>query len=521
MSQPVVALLPPRRRFHGLCVVTLVAVLIMLLVGLWVGGFSSPSLLSSSSLPTLEVVAVPNPSCTMTDASSSTADDTCDRPSLPQSAMPSSATTLHSMLSTCRSEFARKNKRNLGGHSERSKSPYYHFPVDDASLVCVASGDPIHSFYRAPLSVVSGGSGGSDNAAVPEHMSQGTARFERLSREEDLERALTRPFRSRRSFDHHHNEDNSNSGDDIVGKRRRALRFHGSHQAVMLMGTWNSVNWYHLLMDYLLGLAHWDLTHLKPTTMDDQQQQAQSSINGADRRVVVPARTIVHIVNSSWNRQWGKYDQRACMDYSSAFGSDPVNTPSVVIRTTQPNAHPQGEEGKRSHSDSDDDALHCFCGAMFVGGHVLPRGEPSVNFESSSRSAALRHYRNRMVMKYNELPFGEVPRVEHYTRLGFWAANNNTTSMPRLLLVNRNRRRIGNFDKIEAMAKEIGFNVATVYFENMAPHAQFHLSRYADVLVGIHGMALTFVANMDGDLGARKKPSSHSSTVHPTSSCKT
>jgi hypothetical protein len=190
-------------------------------------------------------------------------------------------------------------------------------------------------------------------------------------------------------------------------------------------------------------------------------------------------------------------------DGGRAGGSNTTTAANMTTNVTSSlNAKRKGEK------DVDDDdpsntALHCFCQSLFVGHHTLPRGEPSANFESSSRSTAMREYRRRMVTKYSELPYGTLPRREHYTRLGFWM--NGTEAMPRLLLVKRNRRRIGNVDRIEALARELGFNVAAVYFESMTPGEQFHLSRYADVLVGIHGMALTFVANMDGDLTGRQK----------------
>jgi hypothetical protein len=507
---------PPRRRFHGLCAVASIALLLTALIGVWMVGVAPVP-----PLPFTPPTVVPHDTTEGVDETS-----LHDRNLLPSAARrqeirmrhddakkstttATSHITLQSMLDVCRSVPRRATGREGGG------APYYHFPVDNEALVCVASGYPIHAFYRASVDRKSGAPT-TTNGPVPEHMSEGLARFQPLVSEEDLEDALARPFRHAS----HHAAGRTNNT-----REHRALRFHGQSHGVMLMGTWNSVNWYHLLMDYLLGLAHWDITNLpiedggKSGADGRSAEHNISSIDsssllplqsGAHNRersgggeIIVPPRTLVHIINSSWNKQWGKYDQRACLDYSSAFGSDPAGTPSVAIRTVvttqrQPQAAPTA-------ADDDDNALHCFCGAMYVGGHVLPRGEPSVNFESHSRSAALRHYRARMVMKYNELPYGIVPRVEHYTRLGFWA--NGTGSMPRLLLVNRNRRRIGNIDRIEAIATEIGFNVATVYFENMAPDVQFHLSRYADVLVAIHGMALTFVANMDGDLGYRK-PSS-------------
>ena len=51
---------------------------------------------------------------------------------------------------------------------------------------------------------------------------------------------------------------------------------------------------------------------------------------------------------------------------------------------------------------------------------------------------------------------------------------------------------------IIALAKDIGFNVLAVYPEDLSPEVQLHTSRYADILVAIHGMALTWMLAMDG-----------------------
>ncbi|CUG79195.1 transmembrane protein, putative [Bodo saltans] len=310
--------------------------------------------------------------------------------------------------------------------------------------------------------------------------------------------------------------------------------FHSNSFAIVLSALWNSVNFFHMLMDGLVPAMYWIETTL-PFLHDNHHSDAQQHSDDANRPTSSLDLKVVHMGDKKFLYTDNKKSLcTTCVAYSARAMVMAKNASSleatignavvgdvVVDRAIVADGSPASTTLPASSSSSSssavrfsDEELHCFCGAAVFGMNRLAKF-------SKERELGITAFRHRLVRSYGELAYGLAPRVEHYTRLGFWAGNKSTVGMPRLLLVNRNRRRIGNFDKIEVMAKEIGFNVATVYFENMAPDAQFHLSRYADVLVGIHGMALTFVANMDGEFRGVSDHESTGTASVATSSCKT
>ncbi|EKF39586.1 hypothetical protein MOQ_000183 [Trypanosoma cruzi marinkellei] len=178
------------------------------------------------------------------------------------------------------------------------------------------------------------------------------------------------------------------------------------------------------------------------------------------------------------------------------------------------------------------DAVYCTCQAMFT-------CEVPLEASFEQKTVAFRLVGDLMVRYMNETPhesaqdvaddlekkqivplsilrrFRHVPKIARRfweTELKAMAAYNNMETgnkmqetfvyRPRLLLINRNYREIHDYQAVAALAERIGFNVQVVYFEKMSLEEQVHVSRHADVMMGMHGMGLTHVLWMDG----RRRP---------------
>jgi hypothetical protein len=72
------------------------------------------------------------------------------------------------------------------------------------------------------------------------------------------------------------------------------------------------------------------------------------------------------------------------------------------------------------------------------------------------------------------------------------------TVRPRLLFLLRNKTRIiGNAVELARVATEVGFDVEVMTPEREPVERQARAARYADVMMGIHGQALTWMILMD------------------------
>ncbi|KAH9597201.1 Glycosyltransferase 61 [Trypanosoma melophagium] len=174
----------------------------------------------------------------------------------------------------------------------------------------------------------------------------------------------------------------------------------------------------------------------------------------------------------------------------------------------------------------DESTLYCTCQGMLI-------GNTGTKQPLQRERAALRLAADLMVRYMKETPYestidadvevkevGGVPVfiLQRFSRVPQIARNFWTTELsvlkprgeaggsaaavpayrPRLLLVNRKRRRVHNPGELVAVAERLGFNVQVADMEEMSLEEQFHVARYADVMMGMHGMGLTHVLWMDG-----------------------
>jgi hypothetical protein len=179
----------------------------------------------------------------------------------------------------------------------------------------------------------------------------------------------------------------------------------------------------------------------------------------------------------------------------------------------------------------DDDNIQCFCGGYFSGVVYLPYFEDMYQNRERSRAtrwlqtALARHfglpaYSGKSISALSALPQSVNATLVRLAAVADSAAGfpssviaspadeeqTNPPSKagftmngaPRLLLVQRKKRSIGPIMSIFAAAQEIGYDVAFTFFEGLPMMKQFGLSRFTDVFLSIHGMALTWAFAMDG-----------------------
>ena len=99
------------------------------------------------------------------------------------------------------------------------------------------------------------------------------------------------------------------------------------------------------------------------------------------------------------------------------------------------------------------------------------------------------------------LPYGTYPvPYDAYTCAGHWKQQVADPLVPRmLLLLRRKTRPLGDADVIIKMARDAGFNLAVLTPEREPLATQVLMARYADIIVGVHGMALGWVFMMDSE----------------------
>jgi hypothetical protein len=79
-----------------------------------------------------------------------------------------------------------------------------------------------------------------------------------------------------------------------------------------------------------------------------------------------------------------------------------------------------------------------------------------------------------------------------------WGGTVAACAGPRLLLIlRRNSRLIANVENITDVASKLGYCVKAISFESLSSRDQFVAARYADVMLGMHGAALTYLYMMD------------------------
>jgi hypothetical protein len=181
----------------------------------------------------------------------------------------------------------------------------------------------------------------------------------------------------------------------------------------------------------------------------------------------------------------------------------------------------------------DDDNVQCYCGGYFSSSVFLPFHAEM--FKNVERSQSMRWLQSVLAARYGLPEYtgrgdnlvapaqclyethsdppsnlsSSVPKQESGNGLATAGGQDahplppvrtffRMNGKPRLLLIQRKRRSIGPIMEIFEAAENMGFDVVFTFFDSLPLRSQFCLARFADVLLSIHGMAMTWGFAMDG-----------------------
>jgi hypothetical protein len=154
--------------------------------------------------------------------------------------------------------------------------------------------------------------------------------------------------------------------------------------------------------------------------------------------------------------------------------------------------------------------VRCYCKAVFqdtVPAEMVSSLKPTQRIVEGD---PMRRYATQMAkISYNSrmafLPYGTFPIPA--TELGPYGLWDHATLSqdggyrPRMLLLIRNKtRQLGDAKEVERVARRIGFHVHVMAPESVPIALQARAARYTDVLVGVHGQALTWMFLVDGTI---------------------
>ncbi|AIN96252.1 hypothetical protein LPMP_110560 [Leishmania panamensis] len=269
--------------------------------------------------------------------------------------------------------------------------------------------------------------------------------------------------------------------------------------AVLLRGAWIATHFFHLVTDALEAL------HSTYQTWQD----------GVLLRI--PTQTVLlHQPESNWADRHG--DTHGKMELSAALANafsspelahgSPYNS-SFLLRTTsrhcaelEVNATAAVAPAPASRETPPRESLAtaptvCFCDALLVTTHRLPVLKRDMLY--GIQDWAARQFRaspygvNRSVQKMERLRLQHTSLSWTSTLWGFGAYVASPLSpsyRPRALFVHRTTRLIANASRYAEWMREAGFRVEEVYLENHTAAQQYHLGRYADIVVGMHGLGI-------------------------------
>ena len=150
--------------------------------------------------------------------------------------------------------------------------------------------------------------------------------------------------------------------------------------------------------------------------------------------------------------------------------------------------------------------LHCYCRALLLGMTKTTFTHLSVAKIRQQGTAALTA---KLYMQHKLPPHGNtLMNISDWTAIArqFWfpelsggrPTESSDLVAPRMLWILRRRRRVGQVSRHVAAARRIGFRVLVFVPEDHDLLTQLHVSRYADIITGMHGQGLTWMIALDG-----------------------
>ncbi|KPI85004.1 hypothetical protein ABL78_5939 [Leptomonas seymouri] len=265
---------------------------------------------------------------------------------------------------------------------------------------------------------------------------------------------------------------------------------------LLLSGHWISTHFFHLITDTLETL------HCAFHTMEDGVLMH------------VPTQTVMlHTQATDWIDRHG--DRARKMEFSAALANgfsspllksgSPYST-SFLFRPDSPYcAGPHGGQRRSANRAAAASAV-CFCDGLLITTRSYPFMDAPVYYGIQDWAAqefgAPPYLERRSVREMARLRLAQSPSWA----ARFWAEDSTTSVSldstasaaaaaatpyrPRVLFIHRTTRLIANAMRYAAWMRDAGFHVEEVYMEQLTAAQQYHLGRYADVVVGMHGLGI-------------------------------
>jgi hypothetical protein len=258
---------------------------------------------------------------------------------------------------------------------------------------------------------------------------------------------------------------NNSDFSDALKRTLAIKRFH-FHQSlgILSVGAWGTVSIYHFMMDLLMGMT--SLIMSNPDLEAFPRDVVQMHEN--------------HIMKIE---KWNLPPCFECLAVAPIV-TDNLHQPNITISFTGPV----------------DGSMRCFCGMVLVHHQTLTNRAPCCSRPMTTQTHVgdiMVWIKQRLVEKWNFRPFGKSVQYEDYAKYGYWV-NSTNPRKPRLLFLLRTKSRyIAHKEDLMQIARDIGFSVHSMAFETETMERQMAAGRYADVVLGTHGAALTSLVMMD------------------------
>ncbi|CUG08171.1 membrane-associated protein, putative [Bodo saltans] len=258
---------------------------------------------------------------------------------------------------------------------------------------------------------------------------------------------------------------NNTDFSDAFKRTMAEHKFH-FHQSlgILSVGAWGTVSIYHFMMDLLMGMT--SLIMSNPELEVFPRDVVQMHEN--------------HIMKIE---KWNLPPCFECLAVAPIV-TDNLHQPNITISYTGPV----------------DGSMRCFCGMVLVHHQTLTNRAPCCSRPMTTQTHVgdvMMWMKQRLVEKWNFRPFGKLVQYEDYAKYGYWV-NSTNPRKPRLLFLLRTKSRyIAHKEDLMQVARDLGFAVHSMAFETETMERQMAAGRYADVVLGTHGAALTSLVMMD------------------------
>lgn len=247
--------------------------------------------------------------------------------------------------------------------------------------------------------------------------------------------------------------------------------------ALLTNGPWIASHFLHMVNDVLESLSGFYDTY-----------------NGGEMKEI-PTQTVLLFKRSSlWEDRRGDLQGKMSMSsailnaFSSPYlGGSPYNT-SFLFQTNVYRTQ-ISSKGPVMTADTALSPFVCFCDAALV----------AVQKPKSFSTATFYNIQDLVSAQFRSMPYTtgfDVWRIENQRRREqpfaqrFWSRREVGPYAPRALFIHRTSRLIANASLYAEWMREQGFRVMEVYLERFSAEEQYYFGRYADVIVGMHGLGV-------------------------------